>query len=79
MVVDDLFTSIGTANLDYRSFSINFEINALLYSRKKALEMKTLFFQELKECTEIDPERWMERGIGRKLQESFNRLWAPLL
>ncbi len=79
MVIDDLFSSIGTANLDYRSFSINFEINALLYSKRKAREMKTLFLEDLQACLEVDPERWMERGIGRKLQESFNRLWAPLL
>jgi cardiolipin synthase len=79
MVIDDIFASIGTANLDYRSFSINFEINALLYSREKALEVKSMFMQDLEHCAEIEPERWMERGLSRKLKESFNRLWAPLL
>jgi len=79
MVIDDLFASVGTANLDYRSFSINFEINALLYSHRKAEEMKALFLEDLKECNEVERDRWMERGIRRKLQESFNRLWAPLL
>jgi cardiolipin synthase len=79
MAIDDVFASIGTANLDYRSFSINFEINALLYSREKAREVKSLFMQDLEHCAEIEPERWMERGLSRKLKESFNRLWAPLL
>ncbi len=79
MVIDDNFASIGTANLDYRSFSINFEINALLYSRKKASELKDIFIQDLKDCEEVDKERWFDRGIVRKLKESFNRLWAPLL
>ncbi|TDQ29441.1 cardiolipin synthase [Zeaxanthinibacter enoshimensis] len=79
MVLDDIFSSIGTANLDYRSFSINFEINALLYNRNKALEMKELFEKDLEDCDVVDLDRWLERGIRRKLQESFNRLWAPLL
>jgi len=79
MVIDDLFVSIGTANLDYRSFSLNFEINALLYDHGKAREMKSIYHDDLKECDEVEKERWLERGLGRKLQESFTRLWAPLL
>ena len=79
MVIDDLFASVGTANLDYRSFSINFEINALLYSHHKAKEMKRLFKEDMEECVEVDRQRWIERGLNRKLKESFNRLWAPLL
>lgn len=79
MVIDDVFTSIGTANLDYRSFSINFEINALLYSQQKAKEMKAIFREDIQACTEVDPGRWAERGMKQKMQESFNRLWAPLL
>lgn len=79
MVVDDDFASVGTANLDYRSFSINFEINALLYSHQKASELKEIFIKDLEECDEVDRDRWLDRGLVRRLQESFNRLWAPLL
>ncbi|MBC2839441.1 cardiolipin synthase [Robiginitalea sp. SC105] len=79
LVLDDLFSSIGTANLDYRSFSINFEVNALLYSPAKATEMKAVFMEDLKETEEVELERWEERGFSRKFQESLNRLWAPLL
>jgi cardiolipin synthase len=79
MVIDDIFVSIGTANLDYRSFSFNFEINALLYDYGKAEEMRAIYLEDLKDCNEVDKERWLQRGLRRKLQESFNRLWAPLL
>lgn len=79
MVMDDMFVSIGTANLDYRSFSLNFEINALLYDHRIAGDMKAMFLDDLKECDEVEKERWLERGLTRKLKESFNRLWAPLL
>jgi cardiolipin synthase len=79
MVIDDIFVSIGTANLDYRSFSFNFEINALLYDYGKAEEMRAIYLEDLKDCNEVDKARWLQRGLRRKLQESFNRLWAPLL
>lgn len=79
MVIDGLFTSIGTANLDYRSFSINFEINALLYDREMADRMEKVFQIDLADSEEVELERWRERSLKRKLQESFSRLWAPLL
>lgn len=79
LVLDDCFSSVGTSNLDYRSFSINFEINAMLYNHRIAKELKDLFLSDLDGCAEVEPERWMARGIVRKLKESFNRLWAPLL
>ncbi len=79
MVIDGIFTSIGTANLDYRSFSINFEINALLYDKEMAGRMEEVFKNDLAESEEVELERWKERSLKRKLQESFSRLWAPLL
>jgi cardiolipin synthase len=79
IVIDDVFTSIGTANLDYRSFSINFEINAMMYGVKIAKEMKKVFVEDLKECEEVYLERWVERTVTRKLKESVCRLWGPLL
>ncbi len=78
-VMDDRLCSVGTANLDYRSFSINFEVNALLYDRELALELKDTFLSDLQESEEVEIQRWMKRGFRRKLQESVNRLWAPLL
>ncbi|MGJ8736460.1 cardiolipin synthase [Zobellia laminariae] len=79
MVIDDLFSTVGTANLDYRSFSINFEINAMLYNKEINLKLAATFLDDLKECEEVELERWQNRGLTRKLKESFSRLWAPLL
>ncbi|CAM4355087.1 cardiolipin synthase [Zobellia roscoffensis] len=79
MVIDDLFSTVGTANLDYRSFSINFEINAMLYNKGLNNELAATFLDDLEECEEVDLDRWQNRGISRKLKESFSRLWAPLL
>ena len=79
LVIDDIFCSVGTANLDYRSFSINFEITALMFNESVTKKMKSIFLKDLNDSEEVILERWQERGVARKLQESFNRLWAPLL
>ncbi len=79
MVIDDMLSIIGTANLDYRSFALNFEINALLYDADINQQMEAIFQSDLTECDLVDLERWKERGLKRKLVESFSRLWAPLL
>lgn len=79
MVVDDVFATVGTTNMDYRSFNINFEINAMIYNEEKSLELKADFLEDLKESEAIDKERWLHRPKFEKLKESYCRLWAPLL
>ncbi|MEZ4793005.1 MAG: cardiolipin synthase [Gelidibacter sp.] len=79
IVVDDMFSTVGTSNMDNRSFNINFEINAIVYNEEKSLELKSHFLEDLKDSEEIDYERWMNRSKLQKLQESYCRLWAPLL
>ncbi|MFC5195683.1 cardiolipin synthase [Bizionia hallyeonensis] len=79
MVVDDLFSTIGTANLDYRSFNINFEINALIYNEETSVELKTIFLEDLEDSEELILEKWQQRSKFCKLKESYCRLWSPLL
>tara|TARA_R110002050_G_scaffold39007_1_gene95894 strand:- start:1338 stop:1832 length:495 start_codon:yes stop_codon:yes gene_type:complete len=79
LVIDDMFSSIGTANMDYRSFSMNFEINALLYNKDINQQMRKQFHLDLQDCEEVTLERWENRNIVRRLKESFSRLFAPLL
>lgn len=79
IVIDDEFSSVGTTNMDYRSFNINFEINAIIYNKEKSLELKSHFLEDLKESEPIDKERWLNRPKVEKLKESYCRLWSPLL
>ncbi|WP_272022655.1 cardiolipin synthase [Olleya namhaensis] len=79
MVVDDVFTTIGTCNMDYRSFNINFEINALIYSKDKAKEAKAIFMQDLEDAIVVDYQAWEDRSNFERIQEAYCRLWAPLL
>lgn len=79
MVVDDVFSTVGTCNLDNRSFNMNFEINALMYDRENSEILKSHFIQDLKDANEVDLEIWKNRSQFIKLSESFSRLWSPLL
>jgi cardiolipin synthase len=79
MVIDDLYSTIGTCNMDYRSFEINFEINAIVYNEETAKEMVEAFNKDIEDCDPMDYERWLKRSAWKKWKESFFRLWAPLL
>ena len=79
MVVDGVLTSIGSCNLDNRSFDINFEINAFLYDKEVAQEMTEVYKKDLKETTELILADWMQRPALEKIREALARLWAPLL
>jgi len=79
MVVDGVLTSIGSCNLDNRSFDINFEINAFLYDKEVANEMTEVYKTDLKETTQLILEDWRQRPALEKLREALARLWAPLL
>lgn len=79
MVVDDEFATIGTSNMDYRSFDINFEINALIFDDDISEELNEQYRIDLESCEEVILDKWLERNKWNKLKESFCRLWAPLL
>uniref|UniRef100_UPI00404A8DC0 cardiolipin synthase n=1 Tax=Gelidibacter sp. TaxID=2018083 RepID=UPI00404A8DC0 len=79
LVVDDTFSSIGTSNMDYRSFNINFEINAMIYNKKLSLELKQHFIDDLNDSEQVESSVWKKRPKLKKLKESYSRLWAPLL
>lgn len=79
MVVDDVFSTIGSCNLDNRSFNINFEINALIYDRQQSKLLKAHFLEDLQHSDCLDFESWKNRSKFSKLKESFARLWSPLL
>ena len=79
IVIDEQLSSIGTSNMDYRSFNINFEINALLFNDDFGKQMTEMFERDLEDTEELNLEQWRDRALSEKLKESFNRLWAPLL
>ncbi|MDE6623835.1 MAG: cardiolipin synthase [Alistipes sp.] len=79
LLVDDDLAVIGSANMDFRSFEHNFEINAFVYDRDFTARMAELFEQDAAHCRTITPGEWFHRPRALRLAESFMRLFAPLM
>ena len=79
IVADDNVCSIGTANLDIRSFKLNFEVNAIIYDNKVAKEQKNIFLADQSFSSLVDKEQYEKRSRWLKIKESLVRLVAPIL
>lgn len=79
MIVDDEVLCYGTANMDIRSFSLNFEVNTVIYDEKKAKEMVDIFREDLKVSTLITRDLYARRKLIIRIKEQVCRLMSPLL
>ncbi len=79
MVSDDFVSVVGSANMDFRSFEHNFEVNAYVYDASFALKIKDTFINDQEKCTLISLKEWRKRPIIRKFKESVTRMFSPLL
>lgn len=79
MIMDDFVSSVGTANLDIRSFELNFEVNTFIYDEAINLKLTERFLNDLKNCTEITLEYYKMRPRIVKIKESISRLLSPIL
>jgi cardiolipin synthase A/B len=77
--IDSEICSIGSANIDIRSFSINYELNAVLYDKRLAKQLEEDFEQDLAHCTEFDPAKYESRPATVRFRDSVARLLSPLL
>jgi cardiolipin synthase len=79
MIVDDVFSSVGTANMDIRSFNQDFEANALIYDEEITRQLKQDFEEDIENSKEILIAEWDKRMAVEKVQESVARMFSPLL
>ena len=79
IVADDKVCSIGTANLDIRSFKLNFEVNAIVYNEKVAKEQRNIFLADESFSILVNKEQYEKRSRWLKIKESLIRLVAPIL
>ncbi len=79
IVVDNEASTVGTANIDVRSFKLNFEVNAFIYDRETSRELAELFEQDMLLSTELTMDLYNERTRMIKMKESFSRLLSPIL
>lgn len=79
LLMDDFVSSVGTANLDIRSFKLNFEVNAFVYDEEINLKLTEKFINDLDYCKEITLEEYEKQSRIVKIKESFSRLLSPIL
>jgi cardiolipin synthase len=77
--IDSEICSIGSANIDIRSFSINYELNAVFYSERIAKQLESDFERDLEYCSEFDPAAYRKRGIANRFRDSVARVLSPIL
>lgn len=79
VVIDDEVCSIGTANMDTRSFELNFEVNAFIYSETISKQQKSEFEKDILKSEELTLEKYQNRSRGVKIKESLSRLFSDVL
>ena len=79
ITIDNRFSSIGTANMDNRSFEDNFEVTAMIYDRNMTDRLESRFLADLNGCTRLTYRRWATRSRTDMFKESVARLFSPLL
>nr|WP_311453110.1 cardiolipin synthase [uncultured Prevotella sp.] len=80
LVSDDAMATIGSTNVDFRSFENDFEANAFFYDKKIALQVKEVFLVDQKDSIDLDDvRRFIKKPFLQRLWESFVRLLSPLL
>lgn len=79
VVIDDELFTVGSANMDFRSFEHNFEANAFIYHARLTAEMKNTFLRDQKQSIRVNIREWRSRPLRQKAMESFARLFSPML
>lgn len=79
IMIDGEFSSVGTANMDMRSFEDNFEVTAIMYDKKIAGELEGYFLHDLEGSVKMTREMWEGRRALHSVYESLARLLSPLL
>jgi len=79
LVADNNLSIIGTANMDVRSFELNFEVNVILYDENVSRQLRSIFFKDLEDAEKLDPMKWEKRSAYKQLPEKLARLFSPVM
>lgn len=74
-VIDGVWSTIGSTNLDWRSFLHNQEVNAVVLGADFAAQMKAVFLKDLAESDPITLADWEKRSIGSRVKQGLARMW----
>jgi cardiolipin synthase len=77
--IDSALCSIGSANMDIRSFTINYELNLVIYDQETTRQLERDFLNDLQHCQEFDPKAYRQGRLGSRVRDSIFRLASPIL
>jgi cardiolipin synthase len=78
LLVDNVFSSVGSPNVDVRSFDLDFEVTALIYDDDFGARLGSLFARDLENCSEVILSEWINRKRTVRYKESLARIFGPL-
>jgi len=78
-VVDGVWSTVGSSNMDWRSFALNYEINAVILGAGFGRQMEAQFARDVASSVRVDPQAWEGRGVDDRFMESFSRLFERWL
>ncbi len=79
VVIDDEFSSVGSTNIDFRSFEHNFECNMMIYSAGVNQRLRHQFLEDQRDSRRVRAAQWRRRPLPQKAMESIVRLLSPIL
>ena len=74
-LIDGVWATVGSTNLDWRSFLHNDELNAVVLGTEFGNQVKAMFDKDLAASAQITLEKWQERSFGLRIKEMFGRVW----
>jgi cardiolipin synthase len=75
-VVDKVWSTVGSTNMDYLSLLSNDEVNAVILSQEFAVEMEKMFVRDLADSRQIQLEEWGKRPLSQRIRECFAHLFS---
>ena len=73
--IDGVWSTIGSTNLDWRSFLHNYEVNAVVLGADFAAQLQTLFDADMARSKQVTLQEWERRGLSLRMKEAFARAW----
>jgi cardiolipin synthase len=78
IMIDSSFATVGSANMDIRSFEDNFEIMAMIYDEDLTRQLENQFEKDIKRSRKLVLKQWSKRPLKQSVKESLARLFSPL-
>jgi cardiolipin synthase len=78
-IVDSVWSTVGSTNLDWRSFVHNDEADVIVFSDDFGAEMESLFAMDVRQSRQLSLEQWRDRGFSERIKEWLARRWAYFL